>query len=271
MSLCDTLRFLLAGGSRDQVTELYDLIRPQTCAGLRKIRVGNRDSDGGYVMVDDFDGITGALSLGIGLDVSWDVEMSRRGIEIHQFDHTVEPPPEVAEHPLLHFHRCGIAARTDPAARMRSIDDILADEMAAHTGDLILKIDIDGHEWETFEAMPAAVLSRFRQICVEIHHPLARPGQRAKRARNLAVLRKLHDHFAPVHLHANNAGPVRKLCGLEVPKLLEITYLRRDGRRFTDSTDPFPGDLDVPNVPAWPEIPIGRIVARRNGAAHNAA
>jgi hypothetical protein len=76
------------------------------------------------------------------------------------------------------------------------------------------------------------------------------------------VLRKLHETFAPVHLHANNAGPVRVICGMKVPKLLELTYLRRDGRIFTESADSYPGALDVPNVPSLPDIPIGEIVTR---------
>ncbi len=110
--------------------------------------------------------------------------------------------------------------------------------------------------------MPAATLGRFRQICLEIHQPVARPADFLRRQRNLAVLRKLHELFAPVHLHANNAGKVRSLYGLRVPKLLEITYLRRDGRRFAESGDPFPGDLDAPNVASAPEIPIGEIIRR---------
>lgn len=263
MKLADTIRFLLSGGRPGTIRAFYDLVRPLGHPGMRKIRVGNTDGDGGYVMVDDFSGITAALSLGIGLDISWDLQMASMGIEIHQFDHTVEPPPGVEGNPLLHFNRCGIAAENDPANRMRAIKEILATDLAAHPGDLILKIDIDGHEWEVFDGMPDEVLKRFRQICVEIHNPLARPAQRGCRRRNLRVLGRLHRLFAPVHLHANNAGPVREICGMSVPKLLEITYLRRDGQDYSESRDLFPGPLDVPNVPSFEEIPIGEILSRR--------
>lgn len=259
----DNLRFILTGGRKEQIFELYDLVRPQTFPGLRKIKVGNRESDGGYVMVDDFECIGAALSLGIGDDISWDIEMSGYGTEIHQFDHTVEAPASGMGNPLLHFHRRGICGDRNPEPGMKTIREILADEMAAHTGDLILKIDIDGYEWQVFESMPQDVLGRFRQICIEIHNPIGRPGQGEFRRRNLAVLRKLHSGFAPVHLHANNANPSRVFCGLQVPKLLEITYIRRSGQTFTDSTEPFPGELDVPNLASQPDINIGEIVARR--------
>lgn len=259
----DSIRFRLTGGTKAQVLELHDLVRPQTFPELAKRRVGNRSSDGGYVMVDDFEGIQAACSLGIGLDISWDLEMTSFGVDIYQFDHTVEAPAEVAQNPKLHFQKCGIAAETHPERRMKSIADILNHEMAGYSGDLILKIDIDGHEWDVFKNMLDPVLRRFRQICVEIHNPLGRPDDSATRLRNLGVLRKLVSSHAPVHLHANNGGKVRTLCGLQVPKLLEITYLRRDGQHFTDSEETFPGALDVPNVPSREEIPIGEMVRKR--------
>lgn len=183
--------------------------------------------------------------------------MIKHDIPIYQFDHTVDAPAAVASQPLLRFHRIGIAGEGAPLPGMKSITAILAHEMAMHQGDLILKMDIDGWEWEVFESMPEATLCRFRQICHEIHQPVGRPADFRKRKRNLAVLRKLHEFFAPVHLHANNAGKVRSICGVHVPKLLEITWLRQDGRGFTESKDAFPGEFDVPNISGSPEIPIG--------------
>lgn len=263
MSLYDTIRFGVAGGRLSHICQLYDWVRPQTCEGLKKIRIDNQHGDGGYVMIDDFTGITAALSLGIGDDISWDMEMSERGVEIYQFDHTVEAPAAVAANPRLHFHRCGIAGRSDPQQRLKTIGDILLDEMASASGDLILKIDIDGYEWDAFALMPDDVLARFRQICIEIHNPLARPSQRTQRIRNMSVLQKLHRMFAPVHLHANNAGPVRHLFGRAVPKLLEITYIRRDAQVFSDCLETYPGKFDVPNKPDKAEIMIGQIVRKR--------
>jgi hypothetical protein len=260
MRINDTVRFFLTGGRPAQVRRLYDLIRPQTYPGLKKLRVGNRLGDGGYVMVDDFGGIKAALSLGIGDEITWDVEMSSRGFDIFQFDHTVEPPDEVATNPRLHFYKCGIACHTNPQQNLKTIGDILTEEMGEYSGDLILKMDIEGHEWESLAIISDEVLARFRQICIEIHNPLARPGQRAWRNRNLSVLQKLHRNFAPVHLHANNAGFVKKLFGIRVPRALEITYIRRDGQTFSNSADSFPGKYDAPNVSSDPEVMIGKIL-----------
>jgi hypothetical protein len=258
----DNLRFLFSGGRKEHIFQLYDLIRPQTYPGLKKIRIGNREADGGYVMADDFEGIDGALSLGIGHDISWDLEMCQHGVDIYQYDHTVEAPDAGKDNPRLHFHQCGICGSEGQHPKMKTIGEVLSQEMAHHTGDLILKIDIDGYEWEVFEKMPVEILQRFRQICIEIHTPLGRPSQSDRRLRNLGVLRKLNSIFAPVHLHANNASPPRVFCGYEVPKLLEITYIRRSGQPFTHSQESFPSELDVTNVTSLPEINIGEILAR---------
>jgi len=260
MARIDTVRFYLTGGRQAHIQQLYDLIRPQTHPGLKKLRVGNRKGDGGYVMVDDFNGIKAALSLGIGDEITWDVEMSEKGIHVFQFDHTVESPKEVANNSRLHFYKCGIASYADPQKKVKTIEGILADEMVDYSGDLILKMDIEGHEWDSLAHISDEVFSRFRQICIEIHNPLARPGQRVWRNRNLSVLEKLHRKFAPVHLHANNAGFVKKLFGFTVPRALEITYIRRDGQFFSDSTDDFPGEYDVPNVAFEPEIMLNEIL-----------
>ena len=54
-------------------------------------------------MLDDFGGITAALSLGVADDPSWDLAIGERGIPTFQFDHTINKPP--AEHPNLTFAR----------------------------------------------------------------------------------------------------------------------------------------------------------------------
>ena len=39
-----------------------------------------------------------------------------------------------------------------------------------------------------------------------------------------------------------------------IPRLLEITYLRRDRASFVGAHDPIPTMLDYPNIPGMPEL-----------------
>ncbi|MBC8207012.1 MAG: FkbM family methyltransferase [Kiritimatiellales bacterium] len=260
MEINDSFRFWITGGRLSQVCEFYDLIRPQASTGLRKVRVGNVSGDGGYIMADDFDDIRVALSLGIADEISWDEEMTRRGVDVFQFDHTVDPPAQVETNPRLHFYKCGVAGKTDLQKNLKNIENILMDEIGDQSGDLILKMDIEGSEWESLLTISDETLKRFRQICIEIHNPLARPAQRVLRNRNLNVLRKLHRNFAPIHFHANNEGMDRNLFGIVVPRAIEVTYIRRDGQVFFSSDEVFPGKLDVPNSPDRSDVMLTEIL-----------
>ena len=98
------------GGSAMQgkLLDFLSQFTPRGAVGRAKIRVGNQTGDGGYVMLDDFEGIVGALSAGIGRDVSWDQDIAGRGIDVYQFDGTITEPP--ATHERFRFFRRMIAS-----------------------------------------------------------------------------------------------------------------------------------------------------------------
>lgn len=99
------------------------LLRPHRVEGPRKIRVG-RIFDGGYVMLDAFDGIEAAYLLGINDEVSWDLDIAARGIPVIQFHHTIERLP--AEHELFHWERIGIAHKADPERSLDTLTNVMS-------------------------------------------------------------------------------------------------------------------------------------------------
>lgn len=247
---------------------LLRLVTPRDPAGMRKLRVGNpgrdgRNGDGGYVMADDFDDVAAALSIGIGGEVSWDLDVAGRGIAVHQFDHTVERSP--VAHPLFRFNRVGVAATDSADGTLRSLDGIVAGLGAA--GDLLLQMDCEGAEWDALKSASSKTLRRFSQIVVEIHDPLCltgglKRGRFAKRVRSLLTLHRLARTHQLVHAHANSCGRVETVGGVAVPVVIELSYLRRDRARFVPAAAPLPGPLDVSNG-ARPDVPIGALLAQR--------
>ncbi|MBV5332243.1 hypothetical protein JZU54_01405, partial [bacterium] len=173
------------------------LVRPMSFDGMQMIRVGG-PGDGGYVMVDDFE-VSGAVSIGVGNDVSWDVGMAERGIPVAMFDHTVRRPPSTVPHGQ--FFRQGVGAVS--GTRLHPLADLVT--MAGYSEDqeLILKIDVEGAEWEALAKIDSAYLSRFRQILIELHG-LRGLAEAARGAGILTVLTALASNHAPVHVHANN-------------------------------------------------------------------
>ena len=235
---------------------LLSLVRPATPAGFSKVRLGNRHGDGGYVMVDDWRDVVGAVSIGIGGDVSWDLAIAERGIDVYQYDHTVPGPP--IRHPRFHFHSCGIGTHDSADSGFRTLEQIVGDVPAG--GNLILKMDVEGAEWATLSAAPSQVLERFSQIVIEAHAPLA--GSAGDRLHNLQVLGRLRSTHQVVHVHANNYAPVESFDGIRVPNVLEISYLRRIRTSFHASNEPLPSAEDVPNDPLRPEIEMSSILAQ---------
>ena len=119
-------------------------LEPMRAPEHRKIRVG-KECDGGYVMLDDFTGIVAAYSIGISDEVSRDLDIAQRGIEVFQYDHTIPSAP--LRHARLHWTRKGLGA--DVTADLETLPRLL--EMNRHVGcgDLILKVDVEG-EWIFF-------------------------------------------------------------------------------------------------------------------------
>lgn len=235
----------------ERALTLGRMLRPQTAIGIAKVRLGC-PHDGGYIMLNDFDGVSTALSFGIEGNVTWDEDAARRGLHVHQFDHTVDAP---VEHPKFTFHRVKIVpeGETDGA----TIASIVSSLGITTPGALVLKIDIEDSEWAVFDTTPPEVLKLFSQIVCEFHgFGLILDDERYSRAQR--VIDKLTQHFAPIHVHSNNYSDLSMLGGVPFPNVLEVSFANRDRYRFAPSDELFPTPLDFPNNPARPDYYLGR-------------
>lgn len=221
------------------VRSALSLLRPYDVVDARKVRVG-RPFDGGYAMIEAFDGVEAAYSLGINDDVSWDIEIANRNIDVFQYDHTIENLP--TQHPRFHWEKAGIAAFS--SENMRSIADIIKINGHEDAGNMILKCDIECAEWEALRHTPSDILSKFSQIVIELHdiHRLGNPEDLGVRQ----ALANLTSSHHVVHVHANNYGGVSMVGGIALPNVIEVTLLRKDMGHFVPSQLMFPTSMDMP-------------------------
>ncbi|EUB96538.1 hypothetical protein PMI07_001437 [Rhizobium sp. CF080] len=239
---------------QEMVQELFSYITPADPVGLAFERVG-RAYDGGYIMVKHEAKSRTAYSLGINRDVSWDLAMAERGYDVYQYDHTIIKLP--VNHPRFHFRRLGITGMSLVNDELSSLEIEIANNAHSEHHDMILKIDIEGHEWDVFNEIPEEDLSRFTQILIECHgfskmHKLFW-YRKARQA-----LQRLATSHQVVHVHGNNNSPMVVLGGVAVPQTLELTWLRRDICEFAPCTRNFPTDLDQPNNPNYADHRLGR-------------
>jgi len=228
------------------------LMRPHRVRGYGMRRFGS-PNDGGYVHIDDFQGIDTAFSFGIFDNVSWDLEVADRGLTVHQFDHTVDAP--VDNDPRLIFNRTRIATTT--SGETESIPALLArHDKGRERPNILLKMDIENDEWPVFDALPPAAFGRFSQIVCEMHafenfHDL---GWRQRTAR---VLKKITDSHALVHVHANNYAGTTHRANVFLPNVLEVTFANRALYDLEPSDEVFPTALDAPCNRDVPDIYLG--------------
>lgn len=231
---------------------LVALLVPQRVPGTAKCRVGLAN-DGGYVMLDDWAGLVGALSVGIGNDDGWDRDVAGRGVPVAQYDHTITAPPSTGS--ALAWQPLGIA--TQDVNNLRSLRSLIALSGLPSEGDLLLKLDVESAEWSALAAGEAAApLDRFRQIVVEFHW-FERIGEDDWFAAAKQALAHLHRTHALVHVHANNWGGMTLLGGITFPRVLEATFARRDTYVFEDETGLFPTAFDAPCNESRPDIFLG--------------
>jgi len=238
------------------VFEALSMLTPYDLPGERKVRIGG-PGDGGYVLVDRLRPTQPVMSFGVGSSVAFDLDLAERGHRVLLFDHTVGALP--GEHPGFTWYPEGVAGAADPAQRLFTLADHMA-KLSHLGGDggaeaPILKLDVEGAEWDVLTETSMGLLRRFEQIVVEFHE-LPRLEERRFRSMAWKALATMSSSFTLCHVHANNFGGIQTVCGFPVPDTLEVTYVRSDVVEAAASTTFYPTPLDTGNCLDWPDLPL---------------
>ena len=229
---------------------LLSRLRLFTSEEIKFRRYGN-PGDGGYVLVDDLLTTDNLLSVGIGNDVSFEHDVSQHLVNIHLYDHTVDSMPTNIE--SARFFKCGIGPQSSESFCTMK-EALLRFE---GTGDYILKMDIESNEWLVLQNVSDSELRHFRQIVIELHG-LDRIRDDANRSVIFAALDRLNKDHLPVHIHPNNYEKNFSLGSFSLPRVIEVTYLRRDAATLFEFPGPRGQNLDFPNNPEKPDVPFPR-------------
>ncbi len=184
---------------------LFAELRPVSLSNCQLERFGEAH-DGGYLMCGNLLGaVKSAYSYGIAGYDKWGCDISTRlGVEVHEYDCFDPRRPSCAGGKLRFHDECVAGRRYVEDGRLF---DTLSNQ-TARNGDggriAVMKIDVEGAEWDSFLQTPEAVLDRMDQIAVEFH---------GTNRRALAVVRMLKKRFYVAHLHFNNAGTGALKCG----------------------------------------------------------
>lgn len=210
--------------SQNQIVEIMRLLKVKRDESFQLIRLGSL-YDGGYLVVDDFSLQDILVSLGIGDNADFEYNISTRIESIIAFDHTVDSIPNMSSN--TQFIKLGVKAKS--VNKFVTLTSIIED--IPEKNDLLLKIDIEGSEWEVLDSMSDKELTRFRQIIGEFHGF----NEETNFETINRVLGKILKNFFIVHTHANNWGQYEIIKRIAVPDVIEITFLRKDAKsEFTN-------------------------------------
>jgi len=214
------------------------------------IRLGPQNGDGGYLLPDALEGVTACFSPGVSNVSGFERDCAEMGMKVFMADHSVDAPAE--EHSNFHFIKKFVGGTT--SGIYISLDDWVRETLHADRGDLLLQMDIEGQEYEVIFSASEELLNRFRIMIIEFHdldQLFSRPFFRIASR----VFEKLLQTHVCVHLHPNNCCGLVKRDGLEIPKIMEFTFLRRDYIKCDTKQTCFPNPLDRNNTPKKP-IPL---------------
>lgn len=234
------------------LVEALSLLTPYD-VNVGKIRIGPR-GDGGYVMADILDPKQDVLSYGISTEYQFDHELAARGHRVFMFDHTIDGIDRTHEN--MRWFKEGVGGKSDWAAKIYSIEEHLEKHRIA--GDhLILKMDVEGAEYDSIPALSDATLERFDQIVLEAHH-LKKLGEARFRRSFVRLFEKITGKFTLFHVHANNYRGFDSLGvveGMLVANIVELSFVKSSLVEPRLSRTIYPTTLDAPNR-AYPDLPM---------------
>lgn len=185
--------------SRQEQTRqvLFEELLPVKLANCEVERFGE-PNDGGYLMCGNLLGSAAAgYSYGIGGYDGWGCDISRRlDVRVHQSDCFNTAQPACPGGDTVFHEEC---VSGEPGVDGGRLFDTVQNQIAKNgdnTRQFVMKIDVEGAEWDTFLGTPDSVLEQIDQITVEFHG--------VQEDRFIAVVRQLKKFFHVADLHFNN-------------------------------------------------------------------
>lgn len=184
------------------------ILRPKTSSELKLKRFGST-YDGGYILASYLLDKTSAFySYGIGDNAQFDDSLCQNNIPGYLYDHTISKNPS----------KCLKNKLKNEALSSQSILNHLKQNGHQNNNDLLLKMDVEGAEYEFLQNIAEETLNQFNQIVMEIHDVIN------DKPESINIFQKLEKNHTLVHIHSNNHGKI--FDGL--PNTLEVTYVRND-------------------------------------------
>jgi hypothetical protein len=224
---------------------LFADLQPVKLANCELERFGEKH-DGGYLLCRNLLGeVTSAYSYGISGYDQWGCDVSTRlDVRVHEYDcFDLTRPVCSTGNAVFHAECVGNSRRMEDGRPFDTLEN-----QVRRNGDggkhLVVKMDVEGAEWESFLGASDEVLQRIDQMAVEFHG--------FDEGRFIPAISRLKQFFYIASLHWNNYA-----CDGGKPPFPSWAYEVLLVNKRIGVPDParqvVPGLLHRPNNPEWPD------------------
>ena len=223
--------------------QLFSELKTVALDNCTLYRLGNAH-DGGYLICENLmRDVKSAYSYGIEGRDEWGCDLSKRyNLIVHQYDCFDTRRPVCANGKFV-FHEECIGDKYFISDNKPF--DSLKNQIIKNKDDkkkLIVKMDVEGAEWDAFWATPDEVLNNIDQLIVEFHG--------VDQEKYIHVIQKLKKIFYLVNVHYNNFGCIDFIQPFPAPAYEVLFVNKRIG--IPNGNEPVPttlSSLDSPNNP----------------------
>ena len=216
----------------DEQMCIYHLLCPKEVVGKNRVLAGPDREGGTYIMLDDFEDIKIAYSLGIDKNIDFDKAIADKGIDVYMYDHTIDKL--LFENPKFHWKKIGVGGNSDRSNNIQTLLDMMKENGHLNEKSMILKIDVEGAEWNTFKDVPEDVLTQFKYILLEYHF------YNTEASVIYNTLKKIHKTHQPYFIHTNYLSPIINFGNNRMVGCIEVSYIIRKGYNFATDKSVYP-------------------------------
>jgi len=231
----------------EKVTSLIRKLHPVKTQ-FNLIRLGP-DRDGGYLVPDCLDDIAACFSPGVAKVSGFEHDCLERGMKVFMADKSVETPNWNVAKDLYRFDEKFIGCTNND--EFMTLDSWIASTGLSKNKELLLQMDIEGAEYATIINASDELLKRFKVMVIEFHR-LQHLWNKGFFEVAEVVFEKILQTHVCIHLHPNNFGGTKRSVhsqfGIEIPKVMEFSFLRKDVADKIGFATHFPHPLDFDNT-----------------------
>lgn len=187
------------------------------------IRVG-AEGDGGYLLPNILKDIRYCYSPGVNDNTSFEEELSAKyNIKSFMADASVDKAPISGSNFEFISKYLGACSYN----RFITLSDWINETSGFNDIGKILQMDIEGSEYDVLIFEDGKTLSSFSTMIIEFHF-LQNIFKEDFLRTISSILEKIYKYFSICHVHPNNIGGLVELDGIQVPRVMEITFIRND-------------------------------------------